>query len=466
METVVIVLGVGLLGSVGVALWLGLGRERLRAEAAQARRAAEQAEARRAEEVGKLEAIHQTLRGSLDEAEDRAGALAIELNTEREQRSADRRLHAEREQRMQEEQTRLQTWLREREEELRAQFAKLSSETLDVSAKRFLEQAKESFANQMKRAEGDLEQRKKAVDDLVKPIGETLAKTQERLVSLGERIDLTKEASDALRDETGRLTRALSRPEVRGQYGEIQLRRVAELAGMTSYCDFTEQAASRDAEGNLLKPDMIVNLPKDRRIVVDAKTNTYAYVEAVNAATEDERERHLDRFARHVAEQAKKLGDKKYWASIEGTSPEFVVMFVPGDQFIDAALRRNPGLIDHAASNNVILASPATLIGLLKAVAVGWRDHELSERARELFELGKELHERAAVAFGHIDDLGRALDRATRKYNDAVGSIQSRLTPTLKRFEESGAKSAKALPEPTEVTVIPREAGLGSAAEE
>jgi DNA recombination protein RmuC len=225
---------------------------------------------------------------------------------------------------------------------------------------------------------------------------------------------------------------------------------------MTSYCDFTEQTSSRDDEGSLLRPDMVVNLPNNRRIVVDAKTNTYAYVEAVNAQTDEERQHHLDRFAKHVAAQAKKLGEKRYWDAIEGASPEFVVMFIPGDHFIDAALQRQPDLLDIAATQNVILASPATLIGLLKAVAVGWREHGMKEQYSELFALGKELHERAAVAFAHVEDLGRALERATRKYNDAIGSIQSRLTPTLKRFVDAGAKSAKDLPELSEVRVLPR----------
>ena len=466
METVSIILGIALLASVGAVIWLALGKARAaeaaataRAEADQARRDADLAESRRTEDVGKLENIQQSLRQQLDEADASSRSLELELSREREQRDADRRLHAEREQRLREEQTRLQNWLRERETELADKFAKLSSEALDANTKRFIEQAKESFAQQMKLAEGDLDKRRQAVDAMVKPIGETLERTQERLAKLSERVEMTAAASEALRDETGKLTRALSRPEVRGQYGEIQLRRVAELAGMTSYCDFTEQTSSRDGEGTLHRPDMIVNLPNDRRIVVDAKTNTYAYVEAVNAHTDDERQRHLDRFAKHVADQAKKLGDKKYWDAIEGTSPEFVVMFVPGDHFIDAALQRQPDLIDTAASQNVILASPATLIGLLRAVAVGWREHALTEQARELFVLGKELHERAAVAFSHIEKLGRSLEQATNRYNDAVGSIQTSLVPTLRRFEDAGAKSAKDTPELAEINTLPR-AGL------
>ena len=467
MNTVAIVLGILLVVAVGAIAWLLAGRsrsarllERTLAERSQAVRERELAEQRRTEDVDKLEGINTTLREALRETESRSKELEIRLSREEEQRNADRKIHAEREQRMQAEQIRLQNWLREREAELADKFAKLSTDALDANTARFLEHAKQTFEQQFKRAEGDLEQRRKAVDELVRPIGETLDATRERLARLGERVDLTAAASEALRDETGRLTKALSRPEIRGQYGEIQLRRVAELAGMTSYCDFTEQAASRDSDGKLQKPDMIVNLPNDRKIVVDAKTNTYAYVEAANAQTDEERDHHLDRFARHVSDQAKKLGDKKYWDAIEGTSPDFVVMFVPGDHFIDAALQRQPDLIDLAASRNVILASPATLIGLLRAVAVGWREHSMTEQARELFVLGKELHERASNVYGYIDDLGRALERATNKYNEAVGSIQKRLSPTLRRFEEAGAKSSKELAEPAQVTTLPRSGNL------
>lgn len=471
METIAIVLGVGLLLSVGVSVWLVLGRlraaqdvERARAEAGQARRDAEHAESRRAEEVGKLESIRDTLRSDLGVAEEKANRLAIELTAEKEQRAADDRVHAQREEQIQTEQTRLQNWLRERENDLKAQFEELSGKVLDVSTKRFLAQAKENFSHQMKQAEGDLEQRKKAVDELVRPIGLTLAKTEERLLKLGERVELTTAASENLRTSTDKLVQAFSRPEVRGRYGEIQLRRVAELAGMVSYCDFDEQSTTTTDEGRSLRPDMIVKMPGDRVVVVDAKCNIDSYVRATEVIDADERERLLEKFASDVAGQTSKLAKKNYWQQYNG-SADFVVMFVPGAQFLDAALSRRPELMEQAAEANVILASPATLIGLLRAVAVGWREHALTEQARELFELGKELHERAGVAFGHIEDLGKALERATRKYNDAVGSIQSRLRPTLKRFEESGAKSGKPLPEPAEINVLPRDAGLGSQSE-
>jgi DNA recombination protein RmuC len=305
-------------------------------------------------------------------------------------------------------------------------------------------------------SQGELDKRKAAIEALVKPISETLGKTREQLTQLDERVRASGDANVSLREETARLTKALSRPEIRGRYGEIQLRRVAELAGMTSYCDFSEQVSERDGDGNLLRPDMVVTLPNNRIIVVDAKANINAYIEAVNASDDEEREMHMQRFARHTSEQVKKLSDKKYWALFE-RSPEFVVMFVPGDHFIDAALSRNPELLDVAAQQGVILASPSTLIGLLRAVAVGWREQALTEQAAALFELGKELHDRAATAFEHAGKLGDSIRMSVDRYNKLVGSIDSRMMPTLRKFEEVGAKSTKGLVEPKMVSGDTRE---------
>lgn len=232
---------------------------------------------------------------------------------------------------------------------------------------------------------------------------------------------------------------------------------------MTSYCDFNEQFSQRDDEGNLLRPDMVVTLPNERVIVVDAKANINAYIDAVNAPTDEIREEQLQRFARHTFEQVKKLSDKKYWSLFDGKSAEFVVMFVPGDHFIDAALSRRPDLLDVAAQQGVILASPSTLIGLLRAVAVGWREHALTEQAAELFELGKELHDRAATAFEHAGKLGDSIRQAVERYNRLVGSIDSRMMPTLKKFEDAGAKSGKSLDTPKRVEGTPRELASGSA---
>ncbi|MEO0512446.1 MAG: DNA recombination protein RmuC [Planctomycetota bacterium] len=360
----------------------------------------------------------------------------------------------------------LRQQLEKNEQKLKEAFEALSNKALKGTTDQFLKWAKDRQESHLKEAEASIEERRAAVERLVKPIGETLEATKLKLESieksrvesfaaLQEKMEGVTIAGRGLRDETSKLTKALSRPEIRGQYGEIQLRRVAELAGMTSYCDFTEQTSERSSDGDLLRPDMVVTLPNDRVIAVDAKTNTYAYLEAVNAETDNEREHHLERFTKHVADQAKKLGDKKYWSLFDG-SPEFVVMFVPGDHFIDAALARRPRLLDEAAQRNVILASPSTLIGLLRAVAVGWREHALTEQAGELLRLGRELHERASVVFDHTAKLGRSLDQSIGHYNTLVGSIDSRVTPTLRKFEDAGAKSSKPLAEVKLVEASPR----------
>lgn len=333
------------------------------------------------------------------------------------------------------------------EQRMKAQFEALSAKTIRESQETLGRVLAERLKAADEKTKGEDEQRRLAVEAMVKPIKETLSKTSEQITQLDERVKASSASNESLKEETARLTRALSRPEIRGQYGEIQLRRVAELAGMTSYCDFSEQFSQRDEDGQLLRPDMVVTLPNDRVIVVDAKANINAYIEAVNAPTDADREMHLDRFARHTAEQVKKLSDKKYWSLFDGKSAEFVVMFVPGDHFIDAALARRPELLDDAAQRGVILASPSTLIGLLRAVAVGWREQALTEQAAALFELGKELHERASTAFEHAESLGKAIKASVERYNRLVGSIDTRMMPTLRKFEDAGAKSSKALVE-------------------
>jgi len=474
METaMLIVLGVAAAGLGGLAAWLWQGRAREAAEAEAARReieelgrelgaareAAADAAARAAENAATIRARAEALQQELSDLR------VVEARLREEIGSAER-VFAEREQSLARERAALEKRVAELREQMGETFKALAGETLRVTGDELLKRAKAQFESQQKEDEAELDKRRVAMEQMVRPISETLAATRERLESIekarGEQFASFREhmehvsgTSAALRDETSRLTKALSRPEIRGQYGEIQLRRVAELAGMTSYCDFMEQASVRDDEGNMLRPDMVVTLPNDRVIAVDAKTNTFAYIEAVNAKDDAERNAQLDRFARHVAEQAKKLSDKRYWAAWEG-SPEFVVMFVPGDHFIDAALSRRPEILERAAESGVILASPSTLIGLLRAVAVGWREHRLAEEAQELFALGRELHERAATAFEHVASVGKAIDAATTRYNRMVGSIETRLMPSLRKFEDAGAKSAKVLEGPAEIEVVTR----------
>ncbi len=341
-------------------------------------------------------------------------------------------------------------------EGMKETFKALSGDALKSSNEEFLKLARQTFETTSKVSQAEMDKRREAVEKMVEPIAKTLGETRERLDRLDQRLIDSKSASEGVREEAARLVKALSRPEVRGQYGEIQLKRVAELAGMREWCDYSEQTSVRDDEGRLLRPDMVVRMPAGRVIAVDAKTNTYAYLEAVNASDEAEREMHLERFTRHVVDQVKKLGSKAYWASFD-ESVDFVVMFVPGDHLIDAALSRKPELIEIAWAQNVILASPSTLIGLLRAVAVGWRESRLADEARELFELGKELHERAATVFEHAASLGKAVNATVERFNKLTGSLESRLTPTLRKFEDAGAKSAKEL---VEVKPVERSARL------
>lgn len=360
----------------------------------------------------------------------------------------------------------LKEFVARRDSELAHNFKALSADSLKSANETLLQLAGERFARERELGAAELAKREASVANLVKPIADTLQRTDEKLSALQkewvqDRSTLQAElkalgsAGETLRLETLKLSRALSKPEVRGRYGEIQLRRVAELSGMVAYCDFAEQESQRDSDGNLKRPDMIVRLPNERSIVVDAKCNIMAYVEAIDAATPEEREACLERFADHVASQVTALGRKAYWSEHEG-SPEFVVMFVPGDQFVDAALARRTSLIERAAEQGVILASPSTLIGLLRAVAIGWKEKRVEARALELIALGKELHERAAIAYGHAAEIGTAIERAADKYNAFVASYETRLEPTLRKFEEADVKSKKELVELEPVTLRAR----------
>ena len=337
-------------------------------------------------------------------------------------------------------------------EQARASFQAMAGEALRTSNEEFLRLAQTAFAVQKGEAVAEMERRRVAMDALIAPVTKALEKTHQSLEQVGrdhaglrEQVLHMGSASQELRAETGRLVQALRKPNVRGRYGEIQLERVVELAGLKNYCDYTPQKSLRDEEGRLQKPDLVVRLPNSRVIAIDAKTNLDAYLDALDAKTPEEAAQHLDRYAETVMLQAQKLARKAYWTNFDA-SPEFVVMFLPGDQLVDAALERRPELIEYAAERNVVIASPSTLIGLLRAVHVGWREKNLSDSAQELFELGRELHQRAAIVLEHAAIVGESIEKARRSYNDFVGSIHSRLVPTLRRFEERDARSAKELP--------------------
>lgn len=466
-------------------MWLLVGRGRLEVAASTAeveRRRAEEERARdgqRAEGArSAAEARNAELAKQLEAQFARAADLGAECVRLEEQLDAEQKRHqievesereklAQRERDFEERKRELEKRVTEMQKQAADTFRALAGDALKNSSAEFLKLAEERFKALGQAGQHDLEMRRKAVEDLVKPIDEQLKLTRQQLESIkhewaqdkgrltGELAKMAQ-AGEVLRSETGKLVKALGKPQVRGRYGEIQLQRVAEVAGMRQYCDFATQGGVKDAEGKWLRPDMTVRLPNERIIVIDAKTNIAEYVEALESGDEAEREAHLEKFAGHVAEQVSKLSAKTYWEQFEKT-PEFVVMFVPGDQFIDAALSRRPELIETAAAKRVILASPSTLIGLLRAVELGWKEQRLAEQAEELRRLGSELHERAARVWELAAKVGDSLEMTVRNYNEFVGSVEGRLSPTLRKFEEVGAKSGKTLAELPEVTVAVRQ---------
>ncbi|MEX1024789.1 MAG: DNA recombination protein RmuC [Planctomycetota bacterium] len=333
-------------------------------------------------------------------------------------------------------------------------FETLAGESLRSAQRELVESSRAVLDSQRQAGKSELDARRSAIDALIKPLGEALERTSRQIEKQTQRNDTlegliaaVRQGQGALHSETQQLSQALRRPNVRGRYGEVQLERVVELAGMRSYCDFDAQSqlgADNPTGDGVQRPDMVVHLPNGRSVVIDAKVPIDSYLDATTADGEAEESRFLALYGKAVLYQVRKLGKKEYWRHFD-PAPEFVVMFLPGDQFVDAALRAEPALIDEAAKSNVLLASPSSLIGLLRAIHVGWRERSLTESAEELFEEGRLLHDRASRVLEHAADLGVHLERTRKSYNRFVGSIESRLLPTLRKFEEKGAKSEKKL---------------------
>ena len=355
--------------------------------------------------------------------------------------------------------------LKEAEKKLGDAFEALSAKALRNSQRDFLREAQATLEKFHQKAAGELEKKEQAVGELVRPIQEMLVKYERQIQEMEKarreaygglqaQVQSLLVSQQKLQAETGNLVRALRTPHVRGRWGEITLKRVAELAGMVEYCDFYEQEDLSTAEGHL-RPDMIVRLPGGKQIVVDAKVPLMAYLEAMESEDETERKTHLKDHARQVQAHITKLANKAYWDQFSPT-PEFVVLFIPGENFFSAALEQAPDLIEEGVRKGVILATPTTLISLLKAVSYGWRQEKMAENAQAISDLGKALHERIVKFTGHLNDLGRHLGQSIRSYNKAVGSLESRVLPAARRFKEMGIGSKGRVENLTKVEHVPR----------
>jgi len=356
----------------------------------------------------------------------------------------------------------LEQMLAESREQLANTFNQLSREQFKHNSEQFLSLAQEKLAQFQMGARADLGERQKAVEDLVKPVREALEKTErhlhevekERKQSYGSIENYLRQMTDTqreLQNETARLVKALRRPEVRGQWGQLSLRRLAELAGMVDHCDFYEEEHRRTGSGdNAVRPDMVIRLPEDREIVVDVKTPLDSYLSAIEADNDTDRQLHLKNHARKVRERVRELASKSYWDSFKKT-PDFVVLFIPGDQFLSAAMDVDDSLLEDALRQQIVLATPTSFIALLRAVAYGWRQLSVAENAEKIRETGEELYRRLATFAEHLGRVGRSLDATVKHYNSAVGSLERQVMPGARRFPEMGIQSSKRIEEPEQL---------------
>ena len=368
----------------------------------------------------------------------REQALRVELEILRARIKTDDTVSAERDQAL----TRAR-------EQLQGVFGELARDSLQSNSEVFLQLARERLTRQQLDASSALKEREIAIESLVQPIREALAKTETQIQSiererinafatLKSQMEVLASGQSLLSRETRNLVTALRRPDVRGQWGEITLKRLVELSGMTAHVDFTEQHHQM-TESGAIRPDMIVHMPEQRDIVIDVKTPLEAYLAAIEAPDDEERAAQLRRHAQIVGARVRELSSKQYWSQFDH-SPDFVVLFLPGDQFLAAALQENPGLMDEALRQNVMLATPTSLVALLKAVAYGWKQTVLADNAAEIRRLGEDVYKRLAVFGEHLGKLGKSLGSSVDSFNKAVGSLEQQVLPAARRFPDLGLR--------------------------
>ncbi|MGD8341034.1 MAG: DNA recombination protein RmuC [Gammaproteobacteria bacterium] len=351
-------------------------------------------------------------------------------------------------------------------ERLSRTFDQLAQAQFQSHSETFLKLARENLGTHHEKAKGELAAREQAIENLLRPIRETMQRTEKQLHEIDKarresygnitsQLEAVGAAQKALSEETRNLVKALRRPEVRGQWGEITLQRLVELAGMQKHCDFVTQSHQATEDG-AIRPDMIINLPEGRQLVVDVKTPLDAYLEATEAPDEATRKAAMVRHANVVAGRVRELSSKAYWNQFD-SSPEFVILFIPGDQFLSAALTEKPDLLDSALRQNIILSTPTSLVALLKAIAYGWQQVALTENATRIRKLAIELYERLSTYTGHIADVGKELEAAVKAYNRGVGSLERMVLPSARRFTELGLQPKREIPDTSTIETAVRE---------
>ena len=349
--------------------------------------------------------------------------------------------------------------------QLTTAFSDLANQSLKSNSENFLRLAEQNLGAQQDKAKRDFGDREKAIEDLVKPINEALQASQKQITELEKsrseayggiksQLESMHLGQQSLAQETQNLVKALRRPEVRGRWGEITLRRLVELAGMVEHCDFQEQVHSV-GDDQIIRPDLVVRMPNQRDLIVDVKTPLDAYLEAVEAKDDAQRKLGLQRHARNVREHIRALSSKAYWAQFTN-SPEFVILFIPGDQFLSAALNEDPDLIETALAQQIILATPTSFVALLKAVAYGWRQLALADNAQEIRVLAEDLYGRLATFVTHMNKVGRQLGSSVESYNRAVGSLERKVLPGARKFVELGIHAKKKMEKVETLDPVPR----------